>query len=109
MGTRRKTRVKTTRSHSSAINTVETLLKTLNRCSAVSKVSLGVIKPGATSGSVRLKATVLNSKVLLIQARGVSAVQDVRVYACDHSIVKKAVEDLCKKKRWPLNYEEPAE
>ena len=95
-------RKKTTSSHTTAIEAVEKLLKTLNRLEVVDKISLGVIKPKLPAGHRRIKIMLQNEKVLLIKVRGTNSHQDVRVYTSDVEKVDAHVRAFAGKKGWGI-------
>lgn len=99
-GKSRGNRKKTTRSHTTAIPEVERLLKVLHSLDEVTKISLGVIKPGLRAAPRRIKVRIMNAKVTFIQVRGVTAVQEVRVYSTDQGAVSREIARFSNRRRW---------
>lgn len=73
-------RKKTTKSHTTAIPAVESLLKSLNRWPEVEKIALGIIKPKLRPGPRRVKVIRQNNKVLHVKVRDTNSLQELRVY-----------------------------
>lgn len=95
-------RAKTTRSHTTAIDAVEKLLKPLNRMAEVEKISLGVIKPKLRAGQRRIKVTRENDKVLTVKVRGTNSHQVLRVYTSDTEKTTEQILAFAKKKGWGI-------
>jgi predicted metal-binding protein DUF2103 len=96
-------RKKTTSSHSTAVDSVEKLLKQLNCMKEVEKISLGVIKPGLRAGQRRVKIMRTNDKVLLLKVRCSNVMQEVRVYTSDADATVTKITAFAKKKGWGVS------
>lgn len=95
-------RAKTTKSHTTAIDVVETLLPFLNRLGAVEKIALGIIKPKLKPAPRRIKIVSEKPTVLLLKMRGTNSLQEVRVYTSDAKGAQKAIETFARKKKWGI-------
>jgi hypothetical protein len=95
-------RKKTTKKHTTAIPTVEKLLKSLNRMPEVTKISLGVIKPKLRVGPRRIKIMSDNNKVLLLKMRDTNSLQEVRVYTGDATETTDKIVSFAKKQGWAV-------
>ena len=93
-------RKKTTSAHTTAIPTVERLLKLLNRIAAVEKISLGVIKPKLPVGPRRIKIMSESGKVLLLKVRDTNSFQEVRVYTSGAVATADKIVTFAKKEGW---------
>lgn len=93
-------RKKTTKRHTTAIEAVEKLLKVLNRIEAVTKISLGVIKPKLRAGLRRIKVMYDSDKVLLLKVRDTNSLQEVRVYTTDATGTEAEIVSFARKKGW---------
>jgi len=95
-------RKKTTRSHTTAIESVEKLLKALNRMTDVDKISLGVIKPKLRVGHRRVKIMRENDRVLLVKVRDTNSHQELRVYTSNADEVENQIQAFAGKKGWGI-------
>lgn len=93
-------RKKTTKRHTTAIDSVEKLLKQLNRMPNVEKISLGVIKPKLRAGLRRIKIMRDSDKVLLLKVRCTNSLQEVRVYTSDADATEAKILAFAVKKKW---------
>jgi hypothetical protein len=78
-------------SHSSYIDAVEPLLKSLARNPLVTKISLGVITPNLPPSSVRVKVMPLSGGLKAV-VRGTNSIQDVFVYTTEVTRVTEIIE-----------------
>jgi hypothetical protein len=91
---------KITRSHTTSIEAVQPFLTFARSHPKITKISLGIIKPIKTSASKRLK---LNPEpaCLVLNIRGIRAIQTIRFYTQDPIQLKKEIETYAK----TLNFE----
>ncbi len=73
---------KVTSAHSTATEEAERVVKVAVTFPEVTKIVLGVIKPGLRSGQLRLKFLPITGG-LRVEVRGISSVQQVFVYTSD--------------------------
>ena len=92
----KKSKDKITRSHTTSIEAVEPFLHFAKDHPEITKISLGIIKPIKTSQTKRIKTTPENA-CLLIQVRGVRAIQTIRFFAQNPSLLKKDIESFAYK------------
>jgi hypothetical protein len=89
----KKSRDKITRSHTTSIEAVKPFLQFAKSHPEITKISLGIIKPIKTSPSRRIKTTP-EPACLLIHIRGVRAIQTIRFFTPNPSLLKKDVESF---------------
>lgn len=90
--------VRITKSHSTLIEEAEKIIKYLNRDDNVSRVSAGVIQ-SIGSGPIKVKITT-DSGAILLQVRGSSSVQDVRIFSSDFQHTIGLIEKYTLMKKW---------
>lgn len=81
---------KITQSHTTATEEAERVVKAAAALPEVSKIVLGVIKPGLRSGRLRLKFLPITGG-LRVEVRGVSSVQQVFVYTAEPEQTQRAL------------------
>jgi hypothetical protein len=80
-------------SHSSYIDAVGPLLKKLSQHPAVSKISLGIIKPHLPPSSLRVKIMPLSGGLKVV-VRGTNSLQEIFVYTTDTESVHASIADV---------------
>ena len=96
----KKPKDKITRSHTTSIEAVEPFLAFAKSHPEITKISLGIIKPIKTSATKRLKSTP-ELACLVLNIRGIRAIQTIRFYTQDPKQLKKEIEIFAKK----INFE----
>lgn len=91
----KKPKDKITRSHTTSIEAVAPFLEFAKSHPEITKISLGIIKPIKTSATKRLKATP-EQACLLLQIRGVRAIQTIRFFTSHPPTLKKIIESFAK-------------
>jgi hypothetical protein len=91
----KKPKDKITRSHTTSIEAVGPFLQFAKSHPEITKISLGIIKPIKTSPAKRIKTTP-EQACLLLQIRGVRAIQTIRFFTQNPIILKKDVESFAK-------------
>ena len=103
MGRNKPKRKKTTSSHTTAIPVVEELLVPLHKQPEVTKIALGVIKPGLRPAPIRVKLNRLNDKTIQAKVRGANAVQEIKIYSTDLTATEQGISKFVGKQGWLLN------
>jgi hypothetical protein len=91
----KKPKDKITRSHTTSIEVVKPFLDFAKSHPEITKISLGIIKPIKTSPIKRIKTTP-EQACLLIQIRGIRAIQTIRFYTQNPHILKKDIESFAR-------------
>ncbi len=92
----KKPKDKITRSHTTSIEAVEPFLEFAKSHPEITKISLGIIKPIKTSQTKRLKTTP-EQACLLLNIRGVRAIQTIRFFTPNPVTLKKIIDSFAKK------------
>jgi hypothetical protein len=103
MGSNKSKRKKTTGSHSTAIAVVDALLVPLHTQKEVTKIALGIIKPGLRPAPIRIKLKRLNGITIQAKVRGANAVQEIKIYSTDLALTEKSMKRFAGKKGWLLS------
>jgi hypothetical protein len=89
----KKPKDKITRSHTTSIEAVKPFLDFAKSHPEITKISLGIIKPIKTSHTKRIK-TIPEPACLLVQIRGVRAIQTIRFFTKDPNVLKKDIDSF---------------
>lgn len=98
---------KVTSGHTSAIDTVQTLVKFLVRLEGVSKVDLGEIKQKSGGGGLFVVKIRREGGRLLLKVGQNRTVQEVSVYCHNQEVVQETMEKIAREVRnmdWKLKF-----
>lgn len=98
----KKPKDKITRSHTTSIEAVEPFLEFAKSHPEITKISLGIIKSIKTSNTKRIKTTP-EQACLLINIRGVRAIQTIRFFCPNPPSLKKDVESFAYTKGFEIS------